>query len=325
MKKRIVVLLLTGAMLFTGCAIERDNMMVLISGSHQDLMKIGESVCPLSYAKVFLANYQNIYGEAYGIDLWERGDEELPLDEYVKETAVSSLARIFSMNALAEESGIVSDEGDMEKATLAAKEYYDSLSKEEVEWMEIDPEGLTDLYLRYALAEKLYKSLTKDVNHEISEDEARVMTIQEIYTTDREAAETVQKALSDGTDFATLAAQYTENPQVERNIKRGILPAPVEEAAYILDSGEIADMVETENGWYFVKCINKNVEDLTAENKLVIAENREKEASDDVYEKYVSKLPSVLNEDLFQSMEPLTDGSITTDSFFSIYKKYFEQ
>ena len=324
MKKCIGILLLTGAMLFTGCAIERDNMMVLISGSNQDLMKIGESACPLSYAKVFLANYQNLYGEAYGIDLWNRSDEELPLDEYVKETAVSSLARIFSMNALAEESGIVSNEEDMEKATLAAKEYYDSLSREEVEWMEIDPEGLTDLYLRYALAEKLYKSLTKDVNHEISEDEARVMTIQEIYTTDREAAEAGKKALSDGTDFATLAAQYTENPQVERNIKRGVLPAPVEEAAYSLDSGEITDMVETENGWYFVKCINKNIEDLTAENKLVIAENREKEASDDVYEKYVSKLPSVLNDDLFQSMEPLTDGSITTDSFFSVYKKYFE-
>lgn len=307
-----------------GCSIERDNMMVLFPGGNQDIMQIGETKCPLSYAKVFLANYQNIYGEAYGIDLWDHDSKEFDLHDFVKETAVSNLARIISMNELAAEKGITTGEEEAEKAALAAGEYYDSLSAEEIEWIGISEEELTDLYLRYALAEKLYESLTKDVNHEISEDEARVMTIQEIYTTDGAAAAAIVSALSDGTDFATLAAQYTQNAQVERNIKRGDLPAQVEEAAYSLDSGGISGMVETEGGWYFIKCINKNVEDLTAENKLVIEQNREKEASDDVYDEFVSNLPSFLNEDLYEGIELQTDGSITTDSFFSVYEKNFE-
>ena len=324
MKKSLAFLLLAAAFVLGGCSIERDDMMVLFPGGSKDLMQIGETKCPLSYAKVFLANYQNIYGEAYGIDLWTHESPDFELGDYVKETAVSNLARIISMDELAAEQGITTGDAEEEKAKKAAEEYYDSLSPEEIEWIGISKEELTDLYLRYALAEKLYQSLTRDVNREISEDEARVMTIQEIYTTDSAAAAAIVTALADGTDFATLAAQYTENAQVERNIKRGDLPAQVEEAAYALDSDGISPMVETEGGWYFIKCINKNVEDLTAENKLVIEQNREKEASDDVYDKFVSDLSSSLNEDLYNSIELQTDGSITTDSFFSVYEKNFE-
>ncbi len=316
--------MLAAAVFFSGCSIERDDMMVLFSPGTQNIMQIGETKCPLSYAKVFLANYQNIYGQAYGINLWDHDSAEFDLHDYVKETAVSNLARIISMDELAAEKGITTSEAEAENAERAAAEYYDSLSGEEREWIGISEEELAALYLRYALAEKLYGSLTKNVNREISEDEARVMTIQEIYTTDGASAAAIAAALADGTDFATLAAQYTENAQVERNIRRGDLPAQVEEAAYSLDSDGISGMVETEGGWYFIKCINKNVEDLTAENKLVIEQNREKAASDDVYDEFVSNLSSFLNEDLYESIELQTDGSITTDSFFSVYEKNFE-
>lgn len=322
-KKTLLAAALALMVLFSGCAVERDNVMVLFSAGDQDLMQIGDLACPVSFVKVFLANYQNIYGEAYGINLWQHDFGEEKLEDYIKEISVSDLARIFSMYELALEEGKSISDAERENAASAAEEYFSSLSEEELEWIGIDEEALAELYLDYAVAEELYRSQTENVDYEVSEDEARVMTIQEIYVTDSASAALVESALSEGTDFATLAAQYTENPQVERNIKRGDLPAEVEAAAYSLDVDEISPMIETEGGWYFIRCVNKNVEDLTAENKLIIVQTREREASDDVYDAFVDELPSTLNRDLYDSLEPKLDGSITTKSFFTVYEKYF--
>lgn len=311
------------APVLSGCSMEREDVVVAFS-SDEELLSIDGVPCPVSYAKVFLCNYQNIYGSAYGMSLWEHDFGDKDLTEYVKEVSLSELSRVLSMDALAATRGIVLGAKEQEKAASAAEEYYASLNDAEKEYMEIDVEGLTTLYEDYALAEVLYNTLTEGVNYEVSEDEARVMTVQEIFVTDEETARLITTALSEGTDFATLAAQYTEDDQVEKNVKRGDLPAEAEAAAYALDDEEISEMVESGGGWYCFKCVNKNVEELTQENKNVIAQEREKEASDTVYEAYVSELSSTLNADLWESVEPDTSGAITTDSFFTVYDNYFQ-
>ena len=57
----------------------------------------------LPEAKVYLCNYQNIYGSVYGLNLWEQASSKKQLDSYVKEMTISELARITCMDQLAEE------------------------------------------------------------------------------------------------------------------------------------------------------------------------------------------------------------------------------
>ena len=57
------------------------------------------------------------------------------------------------------------------------------------------------LYERYVLAEKLYETLKKEVNQEVSDDEARVMKFKQIYTADAAKAQDYMAQLQAGSRF----------------------------------------------------------------------------------------------------------------------------
>ena len=181
---------------------------------------------------------------------------------------------------------------------------------------------IEEYYTHYALAQKLYNSLTDGVNDEVSDDEARVMEIMQIYVTEKTDAWEVRQKLQQGDDFAALANNYNELSAIQVTVARDDLPDEVEEAAFRLDNDEISGMIETENGYYFIKCLNKYDEELTEANKSNIVEKREKEAFDDVYNEFISSLSSNLNVELWEELELETDGTLTTNSFFTVFEKY---
>ena len=79
-----------------------------------------------------------------------------------------------------------------------------------------------------------------------------------------------------------------------------------------------------ENGYYFIKCLDKYNEELTEANKVTIVEKREKEAFDDVYNEFISTLVSHINEDVWAEMKVDSTSGIETDRFFEIYEMYCE-
>lgn len=317
-----VPLILT--LLFSGCTVGNKEVVVTFNMGSKDVFTVGDRTCNLSEAKVYLCNYKNLYGTGYGIDLWEHASVSDDLESYVKEITVSQLTRIYCMDALAADKGITLSEAEQSQAAEAATAYESSLSDAERTYMDVSVESLTQMYQNYALANKLYTSLTGSVNDEVSEDEARVLDIIQVYVSDSAKADTVAEKIASGSDFAAVAAEYTERTQVEFTVARGELPQAVEEAAYALDNDDISDKIETDDGFYFIKCVSKNVEELTEQNKLVIAKNREKAMFDDVYDAFVAQLDSNMNEKLWNSVSVAETSEITTDSFFAVYDEYFE-
>ena len=105
---------------------------------------------------------------------------------------------------------------------------------------------------------------------------------------------------------------------IEITFGRGDLPEEVEKAAFELDNGEVSSRIAADDGFYFIKCVNKFNEELTDANKSNIVEEREKAAFDDVYEEFVSGLSSKINEKVWDDITLVTDGSITTNRFFEI-------
>ena len=65
-----------------------------------------------------------------------------------------------------------------------------------------------DLYTAHVLSKKVYTEITKDVNTEVSDDEARIITIQQIRLDSLDNAEIVKARLDEGKDFGTVAAAY---------------------------------------------------------------------------------------------------------------------
>lgn len=310
------------AMVLSGCQIGNKDIVVSGSANSRQVFEIEDCACSIKEARVYLTNYQNIYGTAYGIDLWQHDFGDDSLVDYVKAVTMDELTRVYCMELLAESREMTLTEEEQRKTTEAAEEYYASLSKEECAYLDVSEKEIGEYYARYALAQKLYNSLTNEVNVEVSDDEARVMEIMQIFVADSARAAEVSSRLSNGDDFASVANNYNELSVIQTMITRDDVPPEVEEVAFALDNDQISGMITVENGYYFIKCLNKYHEELTEANKANIVEKREKELFDDVYTEYVSSLSSSVNEEVWNAIELNTDGTIKTDCFFEIFLKH---
>lgn len=323
MKTRIFLVFFAALYGLSGCSVGKTSVVFVDHLKENEIFRINDTVCGLPEAMVYLCNYQNIYGSAYGINLWEHETEEHSLERYVKDITISELARIVCMDELAKQQEIALTDEEKGMAEQAAQTYYESLTQEEIDYMGASESVLMNMYQDYALAQKLYTSLTEGVNDEVSDDEARVMEAQRIYVTTKERADAVRDALKDGRDFLSVAADYNEASRIEITFGRGDLPQEVEQAAFELEDNEITGCIEANNGFYFIKCTSKFNQELTDERKLTIVKQREKEAFDDTYEAFTGTLESTFNTAVWDAVKIRQDSDIETDSFFEVYEEYF--
>lgn len=317
-KKRMLTGAVIVSCLLGGCNIGGRQVVITSGLGSQDVFRIGTESCKLTEAKVYLANYQNIYGKSYGIDLWEQGFKTGKLKKYIKDIALSEMTKIVCMDLLAKEQKITLSEEEQQEIKKAAENYYKSLNEKERDFTGASEANIASMYEDYALAMKVYHSLTSGVDEEVSDDDARIMEAMQIYVKSKEEADAVAAKLSAGEDFAAVASNYNQKPAIEIIFGRGDLPQEAEQAAFELDNEEISECIAAADGFYFIKCVNKFNEDLTDANKSKIVEAREKAAFDDVYDEFVQGLSSELNEDVWNDIALVTDGSITTDCFFSV-------
>jgi len=92
-----------------------------------------------------------------------------------------------------------------------------------------------------------------------------------------------------------------------------------------LDDGEVSEMIATDEGYYFIKCLNKFDKELTEENKDNIIAKRRKEQFEDKLIEFIENSQFDLNEKVWDDIQVDTTGNIETNSFFEIYQKYFTE
>ena len=324
MKKKILagVLIILLSVLPTGCGAKTQIVNVTQQLTAKHVLKVDGRDYTLSQAKVYLVNYRNLYGVVSGVDLWAT-DTEHHLEDYIKEMSISQMTKILSMASLAGSNGIELGEPELETVKKAAAAYYNTLNAKEKEYLDVSEAELEQMYEDYALAQKLYKSLTADINVEVSDDEARIMDAMQIFVTDAAKVKAIRRELKSGMDFASIASTYNEAKETKVSFGRGDLPDKIESEAFSLENGEVTQSIKTKEGYYFIYCINKFNQELTDLHKEQIIQQREKEAFGDVYDSYSSTISKELSEKTWDKVT-IDDVSseITTDRFFEIFKEY---
>ena len=181
--------------------------------NHNAIVRINDHKYDIRYAKLYLCNYRNLYGKAYGTDLWESYDADL--EQYVKDVTIQELTHIACMDILAENQDMHLSEQEKKQAARAAKEYYQSLTEEEKTFIGLYEREIRTAYEEYALAEKLYHALTQGTDEEISDDEARVVRVQQIYVKDKLKLNTTAIDLISGTHEAIAKKDVTIRDNVD--------------------------------------------------------------------------------------------------------------
>ena len=209
----------------------------------------------------------------------------------------------------------------------------------------VTQETVLQLYEEYALADKLYQYTIRDINPEVSDDEARTITVQQImlktYTLDASGQKVsvsdsskqviykkmqeIQKQISSGTAFETLAEKYNEADAVTISFGKGDVDSALENAAFNLATDQVSDIIETGDGYEIIKCVTTFNRQETEANKVKIVEERKKEAFGQQYDDFADNLTRELNTELWKKVTLPHDDQITTSSFFEVYNKYFPQ
>lgn len=311
-----------------------------------ELFRIGSHSCNRAEFMVYLTNTQNQYENVYGSEIWNVTHNGMTLEENIMETVLAKIAQIKSMYLLAEDKGILLSEEEELLLEQAAEAYFTSLSEREVQAMGITRETIHTLYREYAFAEKVYEQIIGEVNPEISDDEARTITVEHIlvktYTMDsagqrvafsgerkQRAYVTAQEiwnlATNGENDFATLAGQYSEDRTVRYSFGKGEVDKAFEEAAFKLATEEISGIVETDAGYEIIKCISTFDRAQTDANKIKIVEKRKNEAFGAQYDAFVATLARSLNEELWTGISMIADAQVNTDDFFAVYHEYMKE
>jgi foldase protein PrsA len=347
MRKRILFILTLLLLFVSGCKKDgQTTKVVLTTGFDKDeIFRIENVSCSLPEVMVFLTNTQNRYESVYGEEIWETGQDGETLEDNVKETVLAQLARQKTMTLLARQKGVTLDEEEQQKAQQAAEEYYSSLNETEITLMQVSEDTVENLYLEYALARKVYEDIIKDINPEISDDEARTITVQHIllktyvldgtgrkieYSDDGkqevyERALTVWKlAKEEDSDFDKLITEYSEDENSTYSFGKGEMEQSFEDAAFNLETGEISDIVETSYGYHIIKCISTFDRVQTDANKLKIVEQRKEEVFGQEYQEFVGTLTRNLNEELWEKVSMIHDENVKTENFFEVYNQYFD-
>lgn len=332
--------------LFLGCvtACGRFELVFTTGFGENEVFRIDSVVCELPEIMVYLTNTQNQYEDVYGVEVWNVALDGVTLEQNVKEMVLAKLAQIKTMYLLALSKGVELSDDEKGKARQAAEEYYKSLGGEEAKLLGVDQELLLQMYTEYALADKVYQYIIQDINPEISDDEARTITVQHIflrtYTTDgtgrrvlytdevkkavyEKALEIRELAVSGELNFVDLASRYSEDSEFTYSFGKGEMDPAIEAVAFNLETDEISEVVESASGYHIIKCISTFDREQTDANKLEIVEERRREVFGQEYDAFVEELNKSLNEELWEQITLLHDDVLTTTTFFDVYDKYF--
>ena len=147
---------------------------------HKAELLCADEICKKEEFMVYLTNIQNQYESVYGTEIWNAEYEGVTFEENVKDTVLARIAQVKTMYLMAKAKGIELTEAELTQLETAAGEYYASLSDSEIELLGISKDTVYELYEEYAMAQKVYQWIIRDVNPEISNDEARIITVQHI-------------------------------------------------------------------------------------------------------------------------------------------------
>lgn len=326
-RKKLAVGCLLGILsmgMLTGC--QSQTRIVFTTGLYgNQIFKIGSMACTMPEAMIYLTTFYNQYEEIYGSEMWTYDFGGVTLEDHVKEVVLSKLAQIKVMNLMAKENDIALTGEEEKKAEEAAVAYMEALDPELAEAEGITAETAKKVYREYATANKVYTAITESAEMEISDDEARTVTVQEIRVSELETAREALQKLRQGETFETVAARYSEVKQGVKSYGRGAAEEALEEVLFSMDEGDISNVIGTAEGYVIVKCISTMDYEATQENKLVLAEKRKKEAFLKAYREIAENTHSQFRDKRWEKVVLKEDLHRTDANFFDIYKEYVKQ
>ncbi|MSS63938.1 peptidylprolyl isomerase [Velocimicrobium porci] len=290
------------AMVVSGCESESNTKKIdkkeLEEESKEVLMSVGEE--SVSYEETFAYIYmlKKQYEPSMSGNIWDFQIEEgQTFGDYAKEQVIKEITQLKVIAQEANKQQIALDDDEKEEAKLNAIEFMKNVTDKEKEVYLLSEKTMTSIMEEHLLAQKMYDIATNEVDTTISDEEAKQITIQylmvmtkgtdkngnkvEMNQEERNAAKKKAKSLykqaKDASSFYALAESNTDADSVDLTFGKNNMPADFGEQAFQLKKGQLSNLIQGENGFYILYCVDDNDEDATtAKKEEIIQKNQDK-------------------------------------------------
>ncbi len=330
MKRRTAIILMLALCLslFGGCKTTIEYVSRTITTStaltEDQLFRIGKDVFNVDEAKVFLLSEKSRMAGVYGDQIFGVLSGGQTIGAYMKEDLKNFLTKMMILNQMAADKGLVLNQTEEDRILAAATEFYNGLTTEDKQYLNATQESVELAFRHYYWMQKMINSVAEGMNLEISDDEARVIQVQQIVVSSIEKAEQVMSKIQDGSEFANLSAVYNESPVFDRTLTRNDIDDTYENAVFSLSNGEYSTIFSSGDQFYIVKVINNYIVDQTMANKTTIANQMVTEQMNAEYSHYLETLePTLFNDDAWGALT-FEDGYLLGgSSFYTVYSHVF--
>lgn len=302
-----------------------------------ELFRVGDRIGTVPEFLVYETSLQARYRALLGDGVFDiRDSEGRSVSDEIQDTALAELSQIKAMVSFAGSAGIMLDAEDRSRVTEASKLYIAELGIDGMLALCVTDAEIEQMYEEYALAHKIYDEVTASINPEISDDEARTVTVEQIFvardSTDDSAAririadayEQVTDTGADRADFADAAARYSDDSHTVAYISAGEADPAIERVVFDLAEGEISPVLETADGYWIFLCDSTIDRTQTDAAKVRIAAGRRTEAFGERYDSYAAALPRRFNQKLWEQTAPF-EATLSYADFFKCYDTAFAE
>jgi hypothetical protein len=308
--------------------------------SPRNVLMVGKEQCTIGEALILINANEQLYEKIYTEKIWDFNFGEVTSREALLESTLLLLKQVKGTSAMAIKMELELNGEEISKIEAMANEYYLSFQTDLTDKLSITKEDVINIYTSYYRAYKIIETL-KNPDIEISDDDARVMEIQQIVIskkiTNDEGIETklseedikVKKAFANDViskfeedNFIILAEKYSDVREYERQIARNEFPDFSE--VFKLENNEISGLIETDDAFYIIKCINSYDRQATKINKEIMLEEAAMQDVRRQYEIFILEERMQFNESLWQDIQKAELNIVETKGFFEIFEDYFE-
>ncbi len=224
-------------------------------------------------------------------------------ETYSKQSVMAGVYQTYVLKAEAQELGLTLDEDELKKVDEAAGQAMESMDESVKAATNITEERLKEFVTDNALAMKAYQEAIKDVDTEVSDEEAAQRVIRYILIRDGEDAEAAKtqaeeiKARVEGGENSGEAmdaiGEESENYYSGTNTYgEGDIDNELGNLGLSLATGETGSVYQEGYGWYVVYCVSDFDRDATDREKPEIVRKRQSERFQTVYAGWVKEAPS---------------------------------
>lgn len=280
------------------------------------------------YALIAKSTYETAYASMFGEEMWtmqvsvDEAGNPIDFQQMVKGSIISQIKQVIVLNNKAEELGVSLTAEEKADAKEAAELFCDkNEGKAILEKSGANKNLIVKIYEENALASKVQKEAVKNVDKNVSDDEARQTSVfklvfglnttddegNTVEMTDEEKAEQLAKAedalaqIQAGTTTIEKLAEtlsLTSTANETYGAGESLAGEEFEATMSALKDGEVAaEVIKTEDSYIVAKLVAYTDEEATAAQKENIIAEREYDLFVETYEEWVKDLEDAWNID----------------------------